>query len=157
MWAADRNFRPEGHCLASRGFAECHCLASRGFAEWCKTMIPRDGIFYPHRTLMFDSFSCVPFDFECFILKAAFITTHNNVYMGHFLIWRHCDVAVTSTERQSCVTSYTTNANRIHAKIFFLGWDNICEIRISIPSENPGFPYLACEKKKCPLFWTTFL
>ena len=52
VWGADRTFRPEGHCLASRGFA-----------EWCKTSIPRDGILYPHRTLMFDSFSFIPFYF----------------------------------------------------------------------------------------------
>ena len=37
------------------------------------------------------------FDFECFILKVAFITTHNDVDVGHFLIWRHCDVAMLST------------------------------------------------------------
>ena len=58
---------------------------------------PRDGIFYPHWTLMFDSFSCIPFDFECFILKVAFIITHNDVDVGHFLKWRHFDVAMTST------------------------------------------------------------
>ena len=46
MRGSGRKFRPEGHCLASRGFA-----------EWCQTVIPRDVIFYPHRTLMFDSFS----------------------------------------------------------------------------------------------------
>ena len=31
--SVDRKFHPKGHCLASRGFA-----------EWCKTVIPRDGI-----------------------------------------------------------------------------------------------------------------
>ena len=36
VWGADRKFRPKGHCLASRVFA-----------EWCKTVIPRDRIFYP--------------------------------------------------------------------------------------------------------------
>ena len=69
-WGADRKFRPEGHYLTSRGCA-----------EWCKTVIPRDGIFYQHRTLM----SCKHFDSECFIVKAAFITTQNDVGIGHFL------------------------------------------------------------------------
>ena len=73
VWDADRKFRPEGHCLASWGFV-----------EWCKTLIQRVGIFYPHRTVMFDSFSCIPFDFECFILEVIFITTHNDVELGHF-------------------------------------------------------------------------
>ena len=31
----------------------------------------------------FDSFSCIPFDFECFILQMAFITTYNDVDVGH--------------------------------------------------------------------------
>ena len=87
MWGADRKFRPD-----------CHCLASRGCAEWCETVIPRDVIFYPHRTLVCDSFSCIPFDFECFIFKVAFImpTTNNDVDVGHFLN----DVTVTSQWRQ---------------------------------------------------------
>ena len=63
---------PRDHCLASLGFrknpSEGHCLASRGFAEWCQTMIPRDGFFYPHRTTMIDSFSCIPFDLQHLIL-----------------------------------------------------------------------------------------
>ena len=45
-----------------------------------------------NKTLMFDSISCIPFDFECFILKAAFITTRNDADIGNFLIWRHRDV-----------------------------------------------------------------
>ena len=86
VWGADSKFRVEGHRLASRGFA-----------EWCKTVIPRDGIFYLHRTLLFDSFSCIPFDLECFILKVEFTTMHNDVDVGHFVKWRHYDVAMTST------------------------------------------------------------
>ena len=43
---------------------------------------PRDRIYYPHRTLMFDSLSCIPFDFECFILKVSFITTHYDIDTG---------------------------------------------------------------------------
>ena len=86
VWGADRKFHPEGHCMASRGFA-----------EWCKILIPRDGIFYPQWTLMFDSFSCIPFHFQCFILKAAFIAIHNDAGIGHFEIWCHCDVAMTPT------------------------------------------------------------
>ena len=37
-------------------------------------------------THMFDFFSCIPFDFKCFILKVAFITTHNDVDVGNVLI-----------------------------------------------------------------------
>ena len=69
VWGADMKF-----CRKD------HCLASWGFVKWCQTVILRDGIFYPHQTLMFDSFSCIPFDFQCFILKVAFITSD-------FLIW----------------------------------------------------------------------
>ena len=35
-----------------------------------------------------------PFNFGCFILKEALITTHNKVDVGHFWMWRHCDVAM---------------------------------------------------------------
>ena len=84
VWGADSKFRPEG------------LFGSRGFAEWYKTVIPMDGIFYPHWIVMFDSFSCIPSYFERFILKVIFITTHNDVDVGHFLIWRHRDIAVTS-------------------------------------------------------------
>ena len=73
VWGTDRKSRPWGYCLASRGFA-----------DWCKIVILSEGIVYPHQTLMFDSFSCIPFHFECFILKVAFITTHNDVDVGHF-------------------------------------------------------------------------
>ena len=141
VWDADRKFRPEGHCLASRGFAEC-CLAPWGFAEWCKTMIPRDGIFYPHQSLMFDSFSCIPFDFECFTLQAVFITTHNDVDVRRFSIWRHFDV--TRIPIQPMQTEFTW-------KVCFyptLGWDNMDEIRISTPSENLGFSYPVCNKSQ---------
>ena len=44
---------------------------------------PRDGIFCPHRTLVFDSFSCIPFDSECFIVKVPFSTTQNDVDVGN--------------------------------------------------------------------------
>ena len=82
-----------------------------------------------------------------FILKVAFITTHKDADVGHVLKLRHCDVAMTSTQRKRYVTSYTTNANGIHVKIFFLGCDNMGETRISIPSENLGFPYPVCKKR----------
>ena len=80
LFGITRLLRPEGHHLASRGCA-----------EWCKTVIPRDGIFYPRRTLM----SCIHFDSECFIVKVAFITTQNDVGIGHFflkLTSMHCGV-----------------------------------------------------------------
>ena len=68
-------------------FTVCH-------HEWCKTVIPRDGTFYLHRTLMFDSFSCISFDFEWFILKVAFITTYNDDDVGttklHNVLYNQC-------------------------------------------------------------------
>ena len=85
VWGAERKFRPEGHCFASRGFA-----------EWCKTVIPRDGIFYRHRTLMFDSFSCIPFDFEYFFLKNQHSLPHTmTLTLEMFLKWRQRDVRMT--------------------------------------------------------------
>ena len=85
-----------------------------GFAKWCQSVIPRDRIVCPHRTLMFDSFSCIPFDFKCFILKVTFITTHFDV--GQSDIFKF-DIIVMS-QWQSYMTSYTTDANQIHMKIF---------------------------------------
>ena len=138
VWGADRKFCPEGHCLASRGCA-----------EWCKTVIPRDGIFFPHRTLMFDSFSCIPIDFRMFYLKSSIYYHTQWCWRGTFFkmtsLWCRNDVNL----RQSYVTSYTIYANRIHVKMFFLGWDNMGEIRFSIPSENLGFPYLVCKNMVC--------
>ena len=78
VWSADRKFCPEVHW----------------HHDWCKTVIPRDGTFYLHRTLMIDSFSCIPFDFEWFILKVAFITTYNDNDVGttklHNVLYNHC-------------------------------------------------------------------
>ena len=53
---------------------------------------------------------------------------------------------MTSTLWQSCMMSYTTNANQIHMKSFFFGWDIMGDIRISILSENFRFPYPICKK-----------
>ena len=141
MWGADRKFRPKGHCLASRGCA-----------QWCKTVIPRDGIFFLHQTLMFDSFSCIPFDFECFILKVAFIITHNDIFKF--------DVIVTSQSRQpnDKVMWYPIQQMQTNfmwkVSFFFIssmdesyGLDKMGEIRISIPSENLRFPYPVCKKR----------
>ena len=75
VWGADRKFHPKGHCLASRGYA-----------KWCKTVILRDGIFYPHRTLKFDFFFLCTFQFWMFYFKrtVTFITTHNDNGVRHF-------------------------------------------------------------------------
>ena len=51
MRGTDKKIRPGGYCSASFG------IASR-----CRTMIPRDDFFHPHRTSMIDSFSFIPFD-----------------------------------------------------------------------------------------------
>ena len=68
-WGADRKFHPRGHCLASGGCA-----------EWHQIVIPRDRIFYPHRTLMFDPFSGISFDFEYFrkVKRSAMIRNWYN-------------------------------------------------------------------------------
>ena len=42
--------------------------------------------FYSHRKLMYGSFSCIPFDIQCFILNVAFITIHNDIAPGRFEI-----------------------------------------------------------------------
>ena len=123
-------------------------FASRGCAEWCKKWSPGT------------EFS-IRIEHSCLILFLAYfrvlaylsIYFESNIYYHTqwfwckiFENWRHCDVATTSTSRQSCVTSYTTNTNQIHLKSFFLGWDGMGEIRISITSENLGFPYPVCKK-----------
>ena len=59
-----------------------------GITRLCRVMQnsdPEGRNFLSHQTLMFDSFSCIPFDFKCFILKVAFITTYNYTDVGHFL------------------------------------------------------------------------
>ena len=58
-------------------------LASRG-----KKVIPRNGFFCMPRTPMTDSFSCLPFNFQCLfifqlILNAALPTIHNEVDVHH--------------------------------------------------------------------------
>ena len=81
-WWKSRNIRIlHGYEVQIENSVPRVTVASRGFAEWCETVIPRDGIFYLHQTLMFDSFSCIPLDFEWFILKIAFI---------NHIQWRWC-------------------------------------------------------------------
>ena len=62
----------------------------KAFSSDAKQLSPRDRIFYLHRTLMFDSFSCIPLDFQCFILEVSFVTIYNDADVGHF------DIIVTS-------------------------------------------------------------
>ena len=45
---------------------------------------PEGRNFLSQQTPMFDSFSCIHFAFESFILKIAFITTYNGTDVGHF-------------------------------------------------------------------------
>ena len=129
VWGANRKFRPQGHCLASRGFA-----------EWYKTVITRDGIFYPHRTLMFDSFSCISFHFECFILKVA-------LYYHTQWRWRRTFWNLSSQERQPndkvAWRSIQPMQTEYSWKVSFCG-EMTC-VRISIPSEDLGFPYPVCK------------
>ena len=71
-----------GHApfLAVRYHLEGHCLASRAFAEWCQTVIPKDGNFCPYRTAMTDTFSCKP-PFIYFVNKhnVGFVIVCRNV------------------------------------------------------------------------------
>ena len=69
MWGADRKNPSEGHCLVSRGFA-----------EWCQPVNPRNRFFYPHRTTMIDSFSCIS-EPE----GRIFLSAPNNHYRFFFL------------------------------------------------------------------------
>ena len=62
-------------------------LASQGFAEWCQTVIPRGGFFYPHQTTVMDSFLAYLLSSFCsYMLTSATL----RVYVV-------CDVATTST------------------------------------------------------------
>ena len=121
-----------------------------GFASWCQIVIPRAGIFYPHRTLIFDFFSCIPFDYQCFILEVAFITIHNDTDIGHFEIWRPwCRKDVNLMTKLRNVLYNQCTPNSCENFIYFYpthGLDNMDKIRISIPSENLGFPCLVYKK-----------
>ena len=102
---------------------------------------------YLHRTLMFDSFSCLPFEFECFILKVAFIIRYNDNDVGNVFkmtsLWCQNDVNLTTKLREVLYNQCKLNSR----EKFFLGWANMGEIRISMPSENLGFPYPECKKR----------
>ena len=132
VWGADRKFCPEGHCLASRGSA-----------EWCKTVIPRDGIFYLHRTIMFDSFSCLPFDFLMFYFKSI-IHYHtqwrwHKTFLNLTSLWRRNDINLMT---KLCDILYNQRKLNSCENFFFYPtheWDNMGEIRISIPSEDLKF------------------
>ena len=98
---------------------------------WHQDAFPSDaklwlrGTEFSIRTI-FDSFSCIPFDFEMFYFKSS---------IHYHIQWCWCRTFffqmtshVTSKWHQpidkvKCVTSYIMKANRIHMKIFFLGWD----------------------------------
>ena len=83
-------------------------IPSRG--HWHHMALPSDakqwsqGTEFSIRTeLMIYSFSCIPFNSECFILKVAFITTYNEVDVGHFFkimsLWRQNHVNLTTKLR----------------------------------------------------------
>ena len=58
-----------------------------GITRLCRVMQnsdPKGQNFLSTPNTHVDSFCCTPFDFECFILKMAFITTCNDVDVGHF-------------------------------------------------------------------------
>ena len=57
-----------------------------------------------------------------------------------------------------CMTIYTTSAQQTRENSRFLsyhGKDNLGRTGISIPKENPGFPYLVCKKKSFSYFAKT--
>ena len=37
-------------------------------------LIPEDRIFFPYQTLMFDSFSCIPYDVNCSLLISSVLS-----------------------------------------------------------------------------------
>ena len=47
LYGVDRKLCPKGH------FRQ----------KWCQTVIPKDRVFYPHQTVMVDSFPSTPFQF----------------------------------------------------------------------------------------------
>ena len=57
MFGTYRKHRPKCPCLASLGFTECY-----------QTVIQMDGVFYTHWTPILYLFSCVPFNFLCFLI-----------------------------------------------------------------------------------------
>ena len=94
--------------------------------------IQRDGIFYMHRTLMIHSFSCIPFYFQYFILKEAFITIHRT-FWNLTSVWRQHNNKVTWRPIQPMHTEFSWKCS------FFLSYPLVRymgKIRISIPSEN---------------------
>ena len=85
------------------------------------------------------------FRFRMSYFKSS-ITTHNDVDIGHFKItslWRRNDVNLTTKLRDVLYNQGKPNSRE---KKYFFGWDNVGEIRISISSENLGFPNLVCKK-----------
>ena len=75
-------------------------ICPRVCAEWCQTVIPWDRFFYPHRTTMIDSFSCISFwspAFDCNIgvamNESCFFTLTSSILKVDIV----CDVAMTST------------------------------------------------------------
>ena len=124
----------------------CHCLASRGSAEWCKTVIPRDGIFYPHRTLMLDFFFLHTFWFQIFYFKSSIHCRTHWRWRRPFLklpsLWHRCDVNLTTKLRDVLYNQCKPNSR----EKFFSGADKQGQVRISIPSENLGNPDLVCKK-----------
>ena len=80
--------------------SEDHCLASQGFAEWCQTVIPRVGFFYPHQPTMIEifylySFWPPAFDFNIgsAINESPPYTLTTAVLKVDFV----CDIIMTST------------------------------------------------------------
>ena len=69
-------------------------------AEWWRTVILRDRFFYPHQTVMIDSFSCIPFHFLLLVvIKMRDINQHFNMRMIYFC---GCSYTLCKVEDTSC-------------------------------------------------------
>ena len=61
-------------------------------ASWCKTVIPREGIFSPHRTLMLDFFFLLTFWFRIFYFKSSLVMQNSEPEGWNFLSASNIDV-----------------------------------------------------------------
>ena len=66
-------------------------------AEWCRTVIPNDGIFNSHQTVIMDSFSCMLFLHQqylsvnmCYFVNLAL----NYLHFWSREVWLGCDIDV---------------------------------------------------------------
>ena len=114
-------------------------------------MIPSDGFFYPHQTIMIDSFSCIPFDFNVGItINESRYYTLTSAILKFDVV---CDVIMTSTTNvlttELCDVLYNQYiGNTCCYSFFIIPSDRIrvCEIRFVSNGENRRKACLVCKK-----------